>query len=85
MGVEIGLFPFSLITPYHASLPNAVVSASHCENVTRERKFSDVNRVSSTPCHCFTKNPKGNKIFKRGTKDNKTDHVKCVHHQLMYA
>jgi hypothetical protein len=31
MGVEIGLFLFSLITSYHASLPNAAVSASHCD------------------------------------------------------
>ena len=44
MGVEIGLFPFSLITSYHASLPDVVVSTSHCEKVMRERKFSGVDR-----------------------------------------
>ena len=47
MGIEIGLFLFSLITSYHASLPNAVVSASHFENVTRERKFSSVDRLAT--------------------------------------
>jgi hypothetical protein len=43
-GVEIRLFPFSLITSYHANLPDAVVSASHCENMMRERKFYGVDK-----------------------------------------
>ena len=47
MGVEIGLFPFSLITSYHANLPDVAVSASRISSWRWKRKFSSVDNTQT--------------------------------------